>query len=99
MSEVIGKESLTDKIKEIMAACDVKITKQQIGSVLTILTDVMSGELAKGNKIQLIGFGSFFLRERAARKGKNISTGENFTIRAMNTVAFHPAKALKDMMN
>ena len=52
--------------------------------------------LANGEKVQLIGFGNFEVRERAARKGRNPQTGEEIEIPASKVPAFKPGKALKD---
>ena len=52
--------------------------------------------LAKGEKVQLIGFGNFEVRERAARKGRNPQTGQEIQIAASKVPAFKPGKALKD---
>ncbi|MBH9787557.1 HU family DNA-binding protein, partial [Clostridioides difficile] len=51
---------------------------------------------AKGDKVQLIGFGNFEVRERAARKGRNPQTGKEIEIAASKVPAFKPGKALKD---
>ena len=62
-------------------------------------TDVISEELVKGEKIQIVGFGTFEVTERAARDGRNPKTGEIMTIAASKTPKFKAGKALKDMVN
>ena len=60
---------------------------------------VVSEELKKGEKVQLVGFGTFEVSERAAREGRNPQTGETMEIKASKTPKFKAGKALKDMMN
>ena len=59
----------------------------------------VSEELKKGEKVQLVGFGTFEVSERAAREGRNPQTGETMEIKASKTPKFKAGKALKDMMN
>ena len=61
--------------------------------------DVVAEELKKGEKIQLVGFGTFEVSERAAREGRNPQTGEAMTIAASKTPKFKAGKALKDSIN
>ena len=58
-----------------------------------------SGELAKKEKVQLVGFGTFETRKRAARSGRNPQTGEELKIAASTVPAFKAGKALKDKVN
>jgi DNA-binding protein HU-beta len=55
--------------------------------------------LVNGDKVQLVGFGSFEVRERAARKGRNPQTNEEITIKASRAPVFKSGKALKDLVN
>ena len=66
---------------------------------LKAFIDVVSEELKKGEKVQLVGFGTFEVSERAAREGRNPQTGETMEIKASKTPKFKAGKALKDMMN
>ena len=59
----------------------------------------MTEELKKGEKIQLVGFGTFEVSERAAREGRNPRTGETMVIEASKTPKFKAGKALKDLVN
>ena len=61
--------------------------------------DVVTEELKKGHKIQLVGFGTFETSERAAREGRNPSTGETMKIEACKAPKFKAGKALKDAVN
>lgn len=63
-----------------------------VNAVLTAITDY----LKKGEKVQLIGFGNFIVRERAARKGRNPQTGQELTIDPTKVPAFKAGKLLKD---
>ena len=62
-------------------------------------TDVVAEALKAGDKIQLVGFGTFEVSERAAREGRNPRTGETMTIEASKTPKFKAGKALKDLVN
>ena len=62
-------------------------------------TDVVEEELKKGEKIQLVGFGTFEVSERAAREGRNPQTGETMKIEACKAPKFKAGKALKDAVN
>ena len=62
-------------------------------------TDVVADELKKGEKIQLVGFGTFEVSERPAREGRNPRTGETMTIAASKAPKFKAGKALKDSIN
>jgi len=64
-----------------------------------IYLESIQDNLVNGNKIQLIGFGTFEVRDRAARKGRNPQTGKEITIPATKNPAFKSGKALKDSVN
>ncbi|MCE7791016.1 HU family DNA-binding protein [Salipaludibacillus sp. CUR1] len=72
------------------------LSKKDATSAVDAVFDVITGSLQEGDKVQLIGFGNFEVRERAARKGRNPQTGEEIEIPASNVPAFKPGKALKD---
>ena len=86
---------------ELIAAIAAKTgeTKKNAESGLNAFIDVISEELKKGNKIQLVGFGSFEVRKRAARKGRNPQTKEEIKIPASKAPVFKAGKALKDLVN
>jgi len=66
---------------------------------LKALTEVVTEELVKGEKVQLVGFGTFEVAERAAREGRNPKTGETLHIEATKTPKFKAGKALKLAVN
>ena len=76
-----------------------ELSKKDAEAVLKSFTDVVADELKKGGKIQLVGFGTFEVSERAAREGRNPQTGETMTIAASKAPKFKAGKALKDMVN
>ena len=74
-------------------------TKKATEETLTAFIDAVSGELKKGGKVQLVGFGSFEIRERAARKGRNPQTMEEIRIPASKAPVFKAGKALREVVN
>lgn len=76
-----------------------EVSKKDAEKVLKAFVDVVTEELKKGEKVQLVGFGTFEVSERAAREGRNPQTGESMTIEASNTPKFKAGKALKDAIN
>ncbi len=86
---------------ELIAAVAEKaeISKKDAEKAVKAFTDAVAEELAKGGKVQLVGFGNFEVSERPAREGRNPRTGEIMTIAASKTPKFKPGKALKDEIN
>ena len=86
---------------ELIAAMAKKadLTQKDAEKALKAFTEVVADELKKGDKIQLVGFGTFEVGERAAREGRNPQTGETMTIAACKAPKFKAGKALKDMIN
>ena len=86
---------------ELVAAISEKteLTKKDSEKALKALIDVVAEELKKGEKIQLVGFGTFEVSERAARTGRNPQTGAEMTIAASKAPKFKAGKALKDAVN
>ena len=86
---------------ELIAAIAAKTgeTKKSAEASVNAFVDVVSGALTKGDKVQLVGFGSFEVRKRAARKGRNPQTGEEMKIAASKAPVFKAGKALKDAVN
>ena len=80
-------------------AAKTELTKKDTEKVLKAFTDVVAEELKKGEKVQLVGFGTFEVSERAAREGRNPQTGETMKIAASKAPKFKAGKALKDMVN
>ena len=75
------------------------MTKKDAEKALTAFTEVVAKELKKGGKVQLVGFGTFEVAERAAREGRNPQTGDVMKIAASKAPKFKAGKALKDAIN
>ena len=75
------------------------LSKKDTEAVLKAFTEVVAEELKNGGKVQLVGFGTFEVGERAAREGRNPKTGETLTIEASKAPKFKAGKALKDAVN
>lgn len=86
----------TDLINAVSDKAD--LTKKDAGAAVDAVFEAIQGSLTKGEKVQLIGFGTFEVRERAARKGRNPQTGEEIQIPASKVPAFKAGKALKDIV-
>ena len=86
---------------ELIAAIAAKTgdTKKGAEASVNAFVDVITDALAKGDKVQLVGFGSFEVRKRAARKGRNPRTKEEIKIPASKAPVFKAGKALKDLVN
>ena len=89
-----------NKTELVAAIADqAEISKKDAEKALKAFTDVVAEELKKGEKIQLVGFGTFEVSERAARTGRNPQTGAEMTIPASKAPKFKAGKALKDSLN
>ncbi len=86
---------------ELIAAIAAKTgeTKKDAEATLNAFVEVVTETLVKGDKVQLVGFGSFEVRKRAARKGRNPQTKEEIKIPASKAPVFKAGKALKDLVN
>lgn len=73
-----------------------ELTKKDAEKAVKAVFDTVAEELAAGGKVQVIGFGTFEVRERAARKGRNPQTGKEIKIAASKVPGFKAGKALKD---
>ncbi len=76
-----------------------ELSKKDAEKALAAAINAISKALAEGDKVQVVGFGTFEVRERAARQGKNPRTGEVINIAATKVPAFKAGKALKDVVN
>ena len=76
-----------------------ELSKKDSEKALKAFIDVVTDELKKGEKIQLVGFGTFEVIERAAREGRNPLTGDKMQIKASKAPKFKAGKALKDAVN
>jgi len=74
------------------------LSKKDSEAAVAAVIDGITDTLAKGGKVQLVGFGTFEVRHRQAREGRNPSTGETIKIAAQNVPAFKAGKALKDQV-
>ena len=86
---------------ELVAAIAEKaeLSKKDAEKALKAFTETVAETLQNGDKIQLVGFGTFEVSERAAREGRNPQSGEPMTIAASKAPKFKAGKALKDMIN
>jgi len=92
--EEVNGMNKTELINAVAEATD--LSKKDATKAVEAVFDTIMGALKKGEKVQLIGFGNFEVRERAARKGRNPQTGEEIEIAASKVPAFKPGKALKE---
>ena len=85
---------------ELIAAIaeQAELSKKDAEAALNAFTDIVSKTLKKGDKIQLVGFGTFEVSERAARTGRNPQTGKSIKIKASKAPKFKAGKALKDLV-
>ncbi|WP_277914666.1 nucleoid-associated protein HU-beta [Xenorhabdus bovienii] len=90
----VNKSQLIDKI-----AADVNISKAAAGRVVDTFISSVSDALKDGDDVVLVGFGTFTVRERAARTGRNPQTGKEIKIAAAKVPAFRAGKGLKDAVN
>ena len=88
------KQELVEKMAEKAG-----ITKADAARAVDATFEVITGALAKGDKVPLVGFGTFAVSERAAREGRNPRTGETVKIAARKAVTFKAGTALKDSVN
>ncbi len=87
----MNKGELVDVI-----ASTTNVTKKEADAILTAMVDTIVAEVSLGNKVSLVGFGSFESRERKAREGRNPKTGEKMLIPATRVPAFSPGKPFKE---
>ena len=92
----MNKAELVSKMAE---KSELELTKKQIEDALNAFMGSVEEALVNGEKVQLVGFGTFETRERAARKGLNPQTKEEIKIPACTVPAFKAGKALKDKVN
>ncbi|WP_341501515.1 nucleoid-associated protein HU-beta [Gallaecimonas sp. GXIMD4217] len=90
----MNKSQLIDKI-----AAGADISKAAAGRALDAFTDAVTESLKAGDQVALVGFGTFAVRERAARTGRNPQTGATIEIAAAKIPSFKAGKALKDAVN
>lgn len=90
----MNKSELIDAI-----ASEADISKASAGRALDSMINSITGALSKGDSVSLVGFGTFTVKERAARTGRNPQTGATIQIKAAKVPGFKAGKALKDAVN
>lgn len=90
----MNKQELIDSV-----AAQADISKADATRAVDALVDNVTGALKKGDQVTLVGFGTFSVKERAARTGRNPQTGETIQIKASKVPGFKAGKALKDAVN
>ena len=86
-----------DVIDAVAESAD--ISKAAAARAVDAMTDVIGGSLKGGDSVTLVGFGTFSVRDRKARTGRNPRTGETIQIKASKLPVFKPGKALKDAVS
>ena len=89
----MNKEELVDEIEKVA-----KVSKKEAGEVLTATIDTIEKTVKKGEKVTLVGFGTFERRQRAARTGRNPQTGATLKIAAKKVPAFSAGKKFKELV-
>ncbi len=82
-----------------VVAAEVEMSKKDVDAVVNATLAAVANALKEGDKVALIGFGTFEVKDVAAREGRNPKTGETITIPASKKPAFSASKALKDSVN
>ncbi|ASK77729.1 DNA-binding protein HU [Paraphotobacterium marinum] len=90
----MNKGELVEKI-----ATDAQLSKASANRALDAFMEAVSESLKKGDPVALVGFGTFSVKDRAARKGRNPQTGAEIQIRASKVPGFKAGKVLKDSLN
>jgi DNA-binding protein HU-beta len=90
----VNKSELIDAV-----AAGADISKAAAGRALDAMIEAVTSALKNGEQVNLVGFGTFVVRERAARSGRNPRTGETINIKAAKNPSFKAGKALKDAVN
>lgn len=90
----MNKQELADAVSE-----GADISKAAAGRAIDTVISSITEALSNGDQVSLVGFGTFLVRERAARTGRNPRTGEALEIKAAKNPAFKAGKALKDAVN
>jgi DNA-binding protein HU-beta len=90
----MNKAELIDAV-----AADTNLSKADAGRAVDAVVDSITSALSKGQQVSVVGFGTFSVKHRAARSGRNPRTGETIQIAASNVPGFKAGKALKDAVN
>jgi len=89
----MNKKELMDEVSE-----KVGITKKEVGNIIDATTEAIRKALSKGEKVTLVGFGTFRVLNRKARRGRNPQTGEELQISAKKVAKFKAGKNLKEVV-
>jgi len=89
----LNKTDLINQVSELSG-----LSKKDAGKAVDAVFEAIGEALQSGDKVQLVGFGNFEVRERQARKGRNPQTGEEIEIAASKIPAFKPGKQLKELV-
>lgn len=89
----------TDLITKAQENIDIEVSKKDLGTILDGFTKAIIDEIAAGGKVQLVGFGTFEVSERAARTGRNPKDGSKIMIPASKTPKFKASKKFKETVN
>jgi DNA-binding protein HU-beta len=87
----------TELVESVAEAAD--LSKAAAGKAVDAFIGAVTGALKNGDQVTIVGFGTYLVRERAARTGRNPQTGAEIQIKAAKVPAFKPGKALKDAVN
>lgn len=87
----------SELIDAVSSAAD--LPKSSAAKAVDAMVDTITRSLKSGGQVTIVGFGTFLVRERSARTGRNPRTGESISISASKAPAFKPGKALKDALN
>ena len=90
----MNKSELIDAMAE-----SAELTKADAGRALDAFINTVTGALSNGDSVALVGFGTYSVKERAERKGRNPQTGKEITIQAAKVPSFKAGKSLKDAVN
>jgi DNA-binding protein HU-beta len=90
----MNKEELISEISK-----KTKVSKKEAGMILSATIDTIQSQVKKGEKITLVGFGTFSKKHRDARKGRNPQTGKELKIAAKNVPSFSAGKAFKSLLS
>ncbi len=91
----MNKGELVEKVQNALGG---DTSKRAAEDAVAAVLDAIAAGVKKDGSVQLIGFGTFSVRSRAARMGRNPKTGESMQIKASKTVGFKPSKSLKDSL-
>jgi DNA-binding protein HU-beta len=93
----LSKMNKTDLVNKV--SFETGLSKKDVDTIVSATLNAISQALAEGDKVQLIGFGNFEVKESAQREGRNPKTGEAITIAASKKPVFSASKVLKDSVN